>query len=294
MFRNRFLKQLMTTTLFVDHLTVIDASRLDEARGLVGESWIVDVQLDGDLNSQGMILDFGDVKREVKQTIDRHFDHKLLLPAHHPECAITHQGASTEVRFRTSPGTSIYHLSPSIAVREINAVTVNADSLAADIAAELKPGLPANIENLRIRLHHEATGGAVFHYSHGLRRHAGACQRIAHGHRSRIEIFKDGIRDSRLESQWAERWKDIYIGAEPDLLERLTTAGITCCRFGYTTHEGEFELELPEGRCYLIEEESTVENLAQYLADSLKTEYPESNFRVKIFEGVNKGAISEA
>jgi 6-pyruvoyl-tetrahydropterin synthase len=294
LFRNRFLKQLMTTTLFVDHLTVIDASRLDEIRGLVGESWIVDVELEGDLNNQGMILDFGDVKREVKQTIDRHFDHKLLLPARHPECAITHQGGSTEVRFRASPGNSVYHRSPSIAVREINAVSVNADSLAADIAAELKPGLPANIENLRIRLHHEATGGAVFHYSHGLRQHAGACQRIAHGHRSRIEIFKDGMRDSRLESQWAERWKDIYIGAEPDLLERPTTAGISCRRFGYTTHEGEFELELPERHCYLIEKDSTVENLATHVADYLKRDFPDSDFRVRIFEGINKGAISEA
>jgi 6-pyruvoyl-tetrahydropterin synthase len=283
----------MTTTLFLDQLTVIDASRLDAARGLVGESWIVDVELDGALNKQGMILDFSDVKEEVKQTIDQHFDHRLLVPALHSECHINHQHKETTIEFQLSSGGTLRHRSPSTAVSEIPAVSVDTDTVAAAIVSKLQPCLPENIKKLRIWLRHESSGGAVFHYSHGLRKHAGACQRIAHGHRSRIEIHKDGIRERRLESQWTERWKDIYIGAKSDLMEHLTTAGFTCYRFGYTTHEGEFELELPERHCYLIEGDSTVENLARYTADTLKTEYPDSSFRVKLFEGVNKGAISE-
>jgi 6-pyruvoyl-tetrahydropterin synthase len=283
----------MTTTLFLDQLTVIDASRLDASRGLVGESWIVDVELEGALNRQGMILDFGDVKREVKQTIDRHFDHRLLVPTLHTECYIDHQREETSIRFQLSSGGLIHHRSPPTAVSEIAAASIDTDTVAAAIVAKLRPGLPENIEKLRIWLRHEAMGGAFFHYSHGLRKHDGACQRIAHGHRSRIEIHKDGIRERQLESQWTKRWKDIYIGAKPDLVERLTTAGFTGYRFGYTTHEGEFELELPERHCYLIDGDSTVENLARYLADTLKSEHPDSSFRVKLFEGVNKGAISE-
>src|SRR3546814_13888491 len=38
------------SALFVAHLRVLDCAYLDAARGLFGESWIVDVELPGDLD----------------------------------------------------------------------------------------------------------------------------------------------------------------------------------------------------------------------------------------------------
>ncbi|HID66548.1 MAG TPA: 6-pyruvoyl tetrahydropterin reductase, partial [Aquificaceae bacterium] len=42
--------------LFVERLTIVDFSFLHPTRGLLGESWILDVVLEGKLDAQGMIL----------------------------------------------------------------------------------------------------------------------------------------------------------------------------------------------------------------------------------------------
>jgi 6-pyruvoyl-tetrahydropterin synthase len=282
------------TKLFVNNLTIIDSSLLDQERGLVGESWRVDVELEGSLNSQGMVLDFADIKRQVKHTVDQHFDHKLLVPVTNPSCRITTSDGNSEIEFQLSSGGWIRHGSPASAVTPVAADRIDSKTLTSAITEKLEPGLPDNIDSFQVILRHESTSDPSFHYSHGLKQHAGNCQRIAHGHRSRIEIYRNGERNRELERQWAELWRDIYIGSRSDLTGDFDFAGEGYLRFGYRSEHGEFRLELPKRRCYLIDSDSTVENLAQHIADSLKAQYPESIFQVRVYEGVDKGAIGEA
>ena len=49
--------------LFVEKLVNIDFSYLDVTRGLVGETWWASTSLEGALDQQGMVCDFGTVKK---------------------------------------------------------------------------------------------------------------------------------------------------------------------------------------------------------------------------------------
>jgi len=272
--------------LFVQRLTVLDFSYLDVERGLVGESWQADIVLQGDLDAQGMVLDFGDVKKITKKLIDEQFDHKLLVPESSP----AFQQASECLTFTLNNGKKIIHCAPDDAVTLIHADTITPETVSRQIIDTLMPLMPSNVLSIQIHLWPEKNSGAFYHYSHGLKLHCGNCQRIAHGHRSRIEILRNGERDNELEAHWATRWRDIYIGTREDLIDE--TDGDY--RFAYTSAQGAFALQLPKTDCYLIDTESTVENIAQHLADALKHEHPEDDFQVRAFEGVDKGAIGRA
>lgn len=282
------------TTLFVNRLTVIDFSYLDPAQGLLGESWLVDIELDGSLDHQGMVVDFAEVKRQVKQAIDGEFDHCLLIPTQYPQCQIQQLEHRCEIRFQLISGEIIRYSSPYSAIALIAAAEITESILSRVISEKLQGVLPDNVQALRIRLYPETTGDAWYQYSHSLKHHAGNCQRIAHGHRSRIVIYRNDVRDQALEANWAARWKAIYIGAQSDLLETFQEHGTACHRFGYTANQGLFKLEIPSDRCYLINTDSTVENLAEHIAATLKSEHPGDVFRVEAYEGVDKGAIGFA
>ncbi|MFZ5757270.1 MAG: 6-pyruvoyl trahydropterin synthase family protein [Pseudomonadota bacterium] len=279
------------SALFVDALTVIDFTFLHASRGLVGESWIVDIELHGTLDEQGMVLDFGNVKKAIKRDIDRLADHRLLLPAALPGLEIVElPDDNLRIAYGTGEGHLLIECPPS-AVLRLPATEVETGGLAAFLTAALKPSLPANVERIVVRLREEQIDGAWYHYSHGLKKHDGACQRIAHGHRSRIEIEENGLRHRGLEQRWATLFRDIYIGTTDDLVYTPTADHL---RFAYVSNEGRYLLELHRRHVYLIDSDSTVEHIARHIAGALKHDNPQNRYRVKAYEGVAKGAIGLA
>lgn len=146
--------------------------------------------------------------------------------------------------------------------------------------------LPANVTDVEVTLREELIEGAYYHYVHGLKKHLGNCQRIAHGHRSPIRIDINGRRDAELEKHWARQWQDIYIGTREDLSQSWTDGdGTEYVSFHYDAEQGEFRLTLPRQRVWFLETDTTVELIAAYLADQIKASHPTDEVRVRAFEG---------
>ncbi len=276
--------------LFVENLSNVDISYIDAKRGLVGESWLAGLTLTGQLNDQSMICDFGIVKRNAKKWLDDNIDHKLVIPTKMPGLHITEHQNLTTIQFPHPLGGQFICSAPSEAFCLIEVKEITALNAASWIAEKLATDIPGDIEQLNITLNTELIGGAYYHYSHGLKKHDGNCQRIAHGHRSILQIFIDGARQPELEKTWAKKWQDIYIGTQEDLHNSPMIENIEHQHYRYEAPQGLFSLTLPTKACYNMDTDTTVEQIANHIAK----EFLQSghSVTVKAFEGVGKGAIA--
>lgn len=273
--------------LFVDQLTNVDFSYLDPHRGLVGETWWASAVLEGALDEQGMVCDFGIVKKTLRNWLDLELDHRLLVPIRSTALQYSVQNDTITLTWHFGHGKHLTMTAPRQAVALVDAEEINDLTVSEWSITQLSPSFPVNIDQLSLTFECENIHGANYHYSHGLKKHDGNCQRIAHGHRSRIEIFTDGERNPSLEQHWADHWQDIYLGTVEDLTEQTEER----MDFHYHAQQGEFTLSLPKDCCYLMNTDTTVELIAAHLAQEIKREYPSVEVCVRAFEGVNKGAM---
>ncbi|TRY32541.1 6-carboxytetrahydropterin synthase [Aliiglaciecola sp. M165] len=289
--------------LFVNDLTVMDFSYLCPERGMVGESWIVDVILDGSLNEESMVLDFGKVKKELKFLIDEYVDHKLLVPAEHAFSVITRDELTDQVSvdFMRENNRTIHLVCPAEAYAFVYSDKVTISSVGQYLKEVIATHLPSNVQGIELVLRAEVIDTPFYHYTHGLKKHDGNCQRIAHGHRSKVTVFENDTYSLSWQQYWATRWKDIYIGSEDDLVNAKDSAFVSIpvdeqshYFFSYESSQGSFSLAIPIAESEIIKTDSTVECLAQYMADELKKHETSSSFKVFAFEGVGKGAIAYA
>ena len=277
---------------------MIDFSYLCEKRGMVGESWIVDVVLDGGLDDQNMVLDFAKVKKAIKHTIDEIVDHRLLVPSLSAASRFEFNEDNTVVDFKSQVGNT-HLICPKEAFTFIEATEIGFDNVIDFLKQKLSIVLPDNVNAIELTLRTEKLDTPYYHYSHGLKKHDGNCQRIAHGHRSPVTVFENGEESLRWNQYWAERWQDIYLGSEEDqvLVEQLDIIAEGVCNethygFRYMAPQGEFQLAIPKSVTDMIPHDTTVELLADFMAGTLSKMHPENDYKVVAFEGVGKGAIA--
>ncbi|QJQ94427.1 MULTISPECIES: 6-carboxytetrahydropterin synthase [Halomonadaceae] len=280
-------------TLFVNRLTQMDVSVWCPKRGLTGASWHVDVELDGELGEDGMLFDFGEVKPWIKSRLDSGADHTLLVPTR--AAGISVQECQEGLSIRTRLPYVMEVRGPRQAFTLLPWQEITPDRLAEHFAHEMMRRPPPRVNAIRLRLRDETIAGAAYTYSHGLKRHAGNCQRIAHGHRSRLVIWKNGQRDPALEARWAAILDDRYLVDVEDIVERgeAETVDQSLLTTRYRSAQGRFVLRLPKARCEILPTPTTVEHIAAWLAERIARESGAS-IRVQAFEGVDKGAFAEA
>lgn len=272
-------------SLFVKQLTHIDVSLWCSQRGLVGCSWQVDAVLDGELGEDGMLFDFGEVKPWIKRTLDSGLDHTLLVPTQAPGVTVTE--CPEGVCVRTTIPYPMEVRGPKEAFTLLPWHAIELDSVAEHLSQQLTEQRPENVHQVTLTLSDEAIDGAAYGYTHGLKRHLGNCQRIAHGHRSRLYIWQHNERQPQLEQQWAAWLDNRYLLEQADITARDSDT-LTC---GYRAAQGDFSITLPQTLCTVLPGPTTVENIAAWLAKEVATQSGVTT-RIQAFEGINKGAIA--
>ena len=277
--------------LFVNDLTVIDFSYFDNQRGILGESWIVDIELSGELDEQGMVFDFGHVKKRIKAIIDEELDHRFVISNCAKEFKLTELDNETTLTWKNVTG-CYEHVSPANAIVVMDEKTINKKAVKEYLEQILIGSLPKNVESVKLTLRDEHIDGAYYHYSHGLKKHEGNCQRIVHGHRSRIEILENSQRSETLEDYWSACFRNIYIGTREDTAAEIECDGKPHTVFTYRANQGRFSLTLPSKRVYLFDTDTTVELIASHIAEECLKQNPGNHYLVRAFEGVGKGAVA--
>jgi 6-pyruvoyl-tetrahydropterin synthase len=272
--------------LFVKHLTVIDFSYLSQDR-IVGESYIVDIILSGSLDSEGVIFDFSYAKKLIKSFIDSNLDHTLVYATKQKNLTVFNKSGQIILELNANSKSAILYESPKQATCAIETDKITLSNVEQYLQSALKAILPANISQIEVILKIEDIKGSFFNYSHGLRKHYGNCQRMAHGHRSAIELSVNNIRDLNLEQYWANVWDKIYIGNNLDILKTDETHYF----FQYESSQGLHFLKIPIAHCYLLNTDTTIEQISEYLANKIKESNMNNLVKVQLYEGVNKGAI---
>ncbi len=279
------------STLFLQRFTVLDFAYLAPQQGFQGESFHVSAELEGELDHQGFILDFGPAKKLLKAIVDESLDHKLVLP-NHPDLVGTAKG----FRFADLE----YH-PPHEAIAVVENPEVTIAALEALLQTEAVEKLPANVKSVRFFLQQE---GRFFHepnfrYTHGLRLHEGNCQRLIHGHRNPIEVWLAGERQTKLEEFLALEWAGVHFAHAATVLN-LSDLDMTVGRrqeknpqqaeLGYESPQGEFWARFPASKLVVLEQEPSIENIARLGWQRLIAEGAPKEICVVAYEGINKGS----
>jgi 6-pyruvoyl-tetrahydropterin synthase len=205
-------------TLFINDLTKLDSAIFDPSWGIVGQSWHVDVSLSGTLDECGFVYDFSTLKGLIKQTLKTSIDHALILPVgsqfvHYSELGSSeHWIVHAKTRMNAVDAKWEYTC-PKGAVYPIRCVAITPSVIEQEISKLIRHRMPPSVSEVKVKLRPEVVDPtiATFRYTHGISGHQGLCQRLFHGHRSRLEIYVNEERRPDQEQYVARELFGAYV-----------------------------------------------------------------------------------
>jgi 6-pyruvoyl-tetrahydropterin synthase len=311
-----------TSQIFVRQATVLDCAITHPLRGPIGKSWWVDLTWEGQLNDEGVVIDFGEAKRIAKRIIDIEFDHRLLLEPHH---IVEHYKKEGQSDGRVEQNRAVVVIQDSTGKIPLFALDTYTDALcvlkagtclaafeqdnlqplAQQIAEAIQKQSPKNVSRVTVELreHEQEQEEHFFSYTHSLKKHAGNCQRF-HGHSNIVEVFVDD-RFSNEFSALAKRYlSDRYLVSNDYIkpstescfghIQRHLNVGHE--HLSWVTYEGsqgQVCVAVPNVQPLLIGDESSIENISQITLAHLLEQAPKAKLRVVAYEGLAKGSVAE-
>jgi 6-pyruvoyl-tetrahydropterin synthase len=295
--------------LFLNNLMTLDCAIFDPSWGITGQSWHVDVTLSGALDECGFVHDFSDLKSLIRQTLKTSVDHALVMPVgsqsvHYHEIA---NGESWQAHAKTkiNSNDSMWEYNcPKGAVYPIRCVAITQTVIEQEIAKLIRHRVPASVQEVKIKLRPETTDPTVatFRYTHGITGHQGLCQRLFHGHRSRVEVYVDNERRVDQEHYLTRELfgPTVHIATPKQVKGNLWECGkrgpsgeqVTLTLQGTM---GYYEAKLPASHVFLVEKETSIECLSKQVAAVIaKRLKAPGRVKVVCFEGIDKGGIGLA
>ncbi len=294
----------LTTTLFLQDFTALDFAYLCPENGVQGESFWVSAELTGKLDAQGFIMDFGKVKKLLKQAVDDQLDHRLAVATKNPGVAKISANKNVLMVDFNAAKNALHYEAPEQAFALLDGASVDKTSLCQFLEEKIRPKLSENVSRVKILLREEAlfSSDANFRYTHGLRMHDGNCQRLIHGHRNLIEVFVDQKKSPTHEKFLAEKFANVHFAAktvvqnlaELDLpFGERQLANPKQARIFYSAPQGSFLADIPARDIILLEAEPSIENITNYAWQLLHKEFKIAppSLEVHGYEGLQKGAI---
>ena len=296
-------------TIFLNDLAKLDSALFDPSKGIIGQSWRVDVTLSGSLDENGFVYDFGPLKKLVKQVLTSTLDHALIIPINSQAVQYRDIGGGRECwKLRSKPNRMETELAweytcPTGAVYPLRCIALNRHVIEQELSRALRHRVSSNVHQISVSLREEDVEPteAVFRYTHGITNHNGLCQRLFHGHRSRIQVYVGDERRPDLEHYIVRDIfnTSIHIACPSQFKSGMIEPGSRGkgkenVVLSYQSNLGHFEASIPAERIFCVEGETSIEALSYAIAQFLsKEEAKGERVRVVCYEGIDKGAIAE-
>ena len=182
---------------------------------------------------------------------------------------------------------------PKGAVFPIMTHRITPESVAFEVKRLVRHRLPELVSNVEVSLRKEKgdCSDTFFKYTHGISGHQGLCQRLFHGHRSKIEIFVADEKRIDLEQYVAHDLfgSNVHIACEDQVIDDSNKDYVV---LGFTGTLGYYEGNIPRKQLFMVKKQTSIETITKALCEIIHEKTGLSGIKVLCYEGIDKGAIA--